>query len=137
MSILDIFTHSLISYLKGKRDRIKHNSENTRINKRALFHQNIPDLEEVRASFGHNYDELKDLLEKYDPSPEPKLKEVPGKYVFISKTLIYQLKSKRTEKEVETLVQREFILWFGNSFLQFHKRDSLIEDIMNLKAKLR
>jgi predicted GTPase len=133
MTLFSLIGKGINLYLKHKQEGIQEDSNSLAIKKRALFHDKIPDLVTVKNQFGNKYNELKELIEKYDPVKTPSLKKDPDKYQFLTKTLIYQLKSKKTKEDISNLTKREFKLWFNNTPVDANKFDELLNNIYDFK----
>ncbi len=137
MGLFDFFSHTINALILQKKESIKADSDLLLIKKRALFHDKIPDLKTIQKEFGEKYTTLKSLIERLDPIDNGSLKDNNKKYELLTKTLIYQLKNKRTRQDVYDLTRREFSLWFGHSQKDDEKFEELLNEVYEFKLKLK
>lgn len=133
MGILHLILHTLNSLILQKKESIEQENEFLLVKKRALFHNKIPDLKTVQTEFGEQYFILKSIIDKLDPIVDYKISEYPNKYELLTKTLIYQLKNKKTKKEIDDLTEKEFNLWFGRAKRNKEQFEKVLIEIYNFK----
>ncbi|MCK6648350.1 MAG: hypothetical protein L6Q66_01730 [Bacteroidia bacterium] len=137
MGLFELFAHTINTFILRKKESIKADSDLLLLKKRALFHDHIPDLKTIKTEFGEQYSKLKSIVDGLDPIAGDSSKKNPKKYELLVKTLIYQLKNKRTQQEVYDLIQREFNLWFGHAQKDDEKFEKLLNEVYEFKLKLK
>ncbi|CAN5395419.1 hypothetical protein BH10BAC1_BH10BAC1_01550 [soil metagenome] len=133
--LFDIFAKTINLFLKQKKEKVAGESGFLQIQKRQLFHKDIPDLVTIKNISGDNFNKLLEIFNRYDAVKSEKLKENPNKYEFLTKTVLYKLPTKRTRQEVSDLIALEFSLWFKHAYNDFSNKDELIDEVANLKNK--
>lgn len=133
--IFDVFKFVFKSFQKEKKSQIADNSDMLMINKRYIFHKDIPDITTLRKITGVNFDKLQEIFNKYDPVQTESLNENPKKYELLTRTVIYKLPRKKTREAVADLLSLEFSLWFRHAYNSFSRKEDLVNEIYEFKKK--
>ncbi len=133
--LFELFTKAIQIFQKEKNENLASNSDVLYIQKRQLFHKDIPDLETVKSITGERFYKLLALFNKYDPVKTEKLNANPRKYEFLTRTVIYKLPTKHTRQAIADLVSLEFSLWFKHAYNGFDKKEELIDEVYSFKKQ--
>ncbi|MES2836858.1 MAG: hypothetical protein V4667_05005 [Bacteroidota bacterium] len=133
--IFDVFKFVFKSFQKEKKSQIADNSDMLMINKRYIFHKDIPDITTLRKITGINFDKLQEIFNRYDPVQTESLNENPKKYELLTRTVIYKLPRKKTREAVADLLSLEFSLWFKHAYNSFSRKEDLVNEIYEFKKK--
>jgi hypothetical protein len=133
--IFDILAKTINILLKQKKEKIASDSDILQIQKRQLFHKDIPDLTTIKKITGENFNELLLIFIRYNPIKTEDSQENPRKYEFITRTVIYKLPTKRTRQAIADLLSLEFSLWFKHAYNDFDKKEELIDEVIEFKLR--
>jgi len=131
--IFELLKHTINTILIKKRENIANDSDLLQIQKRGLFHKDIPSMKMVKEKTGERFYKLQEIFNQFDPIQGQSIKKQPDKYEFITQTVIYRLPSKTTKVEIGKLLEFEFSLWFRHAYHKFDKKDDLIDNVYRFK----
>lgn len=133
--IFGIFTKAINIFLKQQKEGIASNSDVLQIQKRQLFHKDIPDLKTVKTITGESFNKLLEIFNHFDPIKTEKLTKNPRKYEFITRTVIFKLPTRKTRQAIADLISLEFSLWFKHAYNDFNKKEELIDEVNEFKKR--
>lgn len=134
--ILDVFLKMINLFQKNQKEKNDRKSFDLLIQKRVLFHKDIPSLSAIKEITGLRFQEVQNIINRFDPIKGEKLSEYPMKYELLTKTLIYKLPKQRTRENVADLLSLEFSLWFNHEYLKFKEKDNLVDEIYSYKNRV-
>ncbi|HEY0030197.1 MAG TPA: hypothetical protein VGC65_05520 [Bacteroidia bacterium] len=126
----------LINFIQhSQKAKIGNQSDDLFIQKRILFHKDIPALATIKALTGERFPELQNIINRFDPIKTESLSEYPKKYELLTKTLIFKLPKQRTRQDIADLLALEFSLWFKHEYLKFKDKEILIDEVYSYKTR--
>jgi hypothetical protein len=133
--ILNILFKAINIFRNVNQADIDHKKLDLLLKRRQFFHKDIPDLLTIKMLAGDRFQELQDIINKFDPiineggSPKPRI------YESLTKTLIFKLPEQHTRENVANLLSLEISLWFANTKLKFEDNEMLIDEIYSYKIR--
>lgn len=95
--------------MSNKKVQDNFERQHTESIKDSLFALN---LDTVKSNYGDNFAELRSIINRHDPIGLLKIGAPKDEYEPEVKTIIVQLKTEMTEKQVHDLIYQEFLRWF-------------------------
>lgn len=120
---------------KKKKENLGLSSDLLHIERRNLFHQNVPDLDEIKEKCGMKFNRLQQIFNEYDPVGILDLQAYPNKYELLTRTLIYRLPKKKTQQGVADLIEMEFSMWFKHEYGSFERKEELTEAVFAFRNR--
>ena len=83
--ILDVFLKIINLFQKNQKEKIDQKSFDLQIQKRLLFHKDIPSLSAIKEITGSKFQEVQNIINRFDPIKGEKLSEYPKNMNYLQK----------------------------------------------------
>lgn len=124
IDLLFHLVHPIYSYFENKRLDAHDRAFAMGLKLRTLLHADIPDLDNVRVTFGERFLELQKLFIEHDPADlhtrrsrsggDLKHADLVGRrYAFLTRTALYRMRDVEDYSRLKQILRTELGLWFG------------------------